>query len=81
MRLCFNLKVKTVVFDGYTPSTKDAMRHGRSGKVSQLVKIHDENQCLSDRKNFYRITQTKICFVIGRIIRRRLQNCLSCSRC
>lgn len=44
VQLCFKLKYKTPVFNGYTPSTKDAWRHGRSGKVSQLVEIHDENR-------------------------------------
>ena len=55
-----NLKGKTVVFDGNTPSANDATRHGRSGKVSQLVKIHHENRCPSDRKDFIKLLkQTK----------------------
>ena len=41
-----------MVFDDYTPSNKDVMRHGRSKTVSQLVQIHRENRCPSDREHF-----------------------------
>lgn len=41
-----------MIFDGYIPLDKDTICNGRSRKVSQLVVIHDENLCASDRKKF-----------------------------
>lgn len=41
-----------MIFDGYIRLDKDTICNGGSGKVSQLVVIHDKNLCASDRKEF-----------------------------
>ena len=48
-----------MVLNCYTFSTKDTTRHGRSSKVSQFVKIQDENRYTSDRTNFSLIYTNK----------------------
>ena len=56
-------KIDTVVFDGYTLSTKDATHQKRSGKISQTVDISDDNRCPSDRNTFFSNYTNKESFV------------------
>ena len=44
--------IKTVVFDGYNKSAKDATHKVRSKKMSQTVEISDGNVCHLDRADF-----------------------------
>ena len=56
-------KIDTVVFGGYTLSTKDATHQKRSGKISQTVDISDDNRCPSDRNTFFSNYTNKESFV------------------
>ena len=48
-----NLGVQTVVFDGYSLSTKNSAHQKRAGVMSQDVDIKDENSCQANRKTFF----------------------------
>ena len=45
--------VDIIVFDGYTPSTKDVTHRKRSGTFSETVEIKNNNSCTSDRTTFF----------------------------
>lgn len=58
-----HLQIDTVVFDGYTLSTKDATHSKRGTKMAQTVEIRKENQCPADRKSFLSNYSNKESFV------------------
>ena len=47
-----NHNIDTIVFDGYSLSTKDSTHQKRSGPVSQEVEIKEANPCPANRKTF-----------------------------
>ena len=49
---CRDLKVNTVVFDGYEPSTKDGTRRSRYSISSKVVEVASEKCCPSDTNEF-----------------------------
>ena len=54
-----------VVFDGYTPSTKDAVHMRRLGKTSSLVEISDSNMYISDQSKFFANYSNKEQFILN----------------
>ena len=60
---CRHLRINIIVFDGYASSTKDATHKSRSAKISQVVEIHDDNRCPSDRTEFLTSYVNKQSFV------------------
>ena len=57
------LQISTVVFDGYSLSTKDATHKKRSGKASATIEIKETNLCVTDRNTFLSNYENKKAFV------------------
>ena len=57
------LQINTVVFDGYSLSTKDPTDKKRSGKASATIKTKETNLCATDRNTFLSNYENKKAFV------------------
>ena len=57
------LKIDTIVFDGYDMSTKDSTHQKRAGSISQDIDIKGDNPCPANRKDFLGNYQNKKHFV------------------
>ena len=56
-------QINTVVFNGYSLSTKDATHRKRSRKASATIKIKETSLCVTDRNTFLPNYKNKKTFV------------------
>ena len=79
---CNHLKITTVVFDGFEPSTKDCTRTTRLNKASKVVEVSAENRCPSDIQDFLSNVTNKQNFIkyLGELLVGRSFKVVTCER-